>query len=315
MNFYTEEQIRQARKVDLLSFLQKTDPDRLVRVSGNTWCLKDHDSFRISNGKWNWFSRGFGGKNAIDYLMTVEGMSFTEALREVFGIGEMPISVQKEHPQTKRKLILPEKNDNNKQVLHYLQGRGIHPVILKYCIDHDLLYESKPYQNAVFIGYDKEHIPRYAAIRSTKSAYKGEATGSDKRFSFSIADPGDSGHLHLFESAIDLLSFATLEYLKGRDWKQDAILSLAGVFPYKREKVLPVALEQFLEEHPDIKEIHLHLDNDDTGRGASQGIQESLKRRYDIWNQPVPIGKDFNDYLIRHSRLFRNPNDEKTSFP
>ena len=94
---------------------------------------------------------------------------------------------------------------------------------------------NRIYQNAVFIGYGPEHVPRYAAIRSTKSAYKGEATGSDKHFSFSIADPGDSGHLHLFESAIDLLSFATIQLEEGRDWKQDAFLSLAGVFPYKRE--------------------------------------------------------------------------------
>ena len=38
-----------------------------------------------------------------------------------------------------------------------------------------------------------------------------------------------------FESAIDLLSFATIQLEEGRDWKQDAFLSLAGVFPYKRE--------------------------------------------------------------------------------
>ena len=303
MNFYTEEQIRQARKVDLLSYLQKTDPGRLVRVSSNTWCLKDHDSFRISNGKWNWFSRGFGGKNAIDYLMTVDVMPFTEAMKKVC-IDGIPLHVPEKKQHKKRKLILPERNDSNDQVLQYLQGRGIHPEILRYCIDHDLLYESMLYQNAVFVGYDQEHVPRYAAIRSTKSAYKGEAPGSDKHFSFSIVDPGASGHLRLFESAIDLLSFATIQLEEGRDWKQDALLSLAGVFPYKREKVLPVALEQFLKDHPGIREIHLHLDNDDTGRGAALAVKNALEG-YVICDEPPETGKDMNDLLQIKKKIDR----------
>ena len=301
MNFYSEEQIRQARQVDLLSFLQKTDPGRLVRVSGNTWCLKDHDSFRISNGKWNWFSRGFGGKNAIDYLMTVEEMPFTEAMKKVC-IDGIPLHVSEKKQHKKRKLILPERNDSNDQVLQYLQGRGIHPEILRYCIDHDLLYESMLYQNAVFVGYDQEHVPRYAAIRSTKSAYKGEATGSDKRYSFRIKGVQGSQHLHVFESAIDLLSHATLEKQRGFDWTKDSLLSLAGVYVVKRDSVVPKALEHFLETYPDVKTIHLHLDNDEVGRGATQGIMKGLNERYQIWNQPPPTGKDMNDYLIQVSR-------------
>ena len=95
MTYYSEEQIRQARTVDLLSFLQKTDPSQLVRVSANAYCLKDHDSLRISHGKWYWFSRGFGGATAVDFLMKVRGCSFVEAIGAVLGSGSYPVSQAK----------------------------------------------------------------------------------------------------------------------------------------------------------------------------------------------------------------------------
>ena len=41
----------------------------------------DHDSLKISNGKWMWWSRGFGGATALDYLIKVKGLSFTDAMR------------------------------------------------------------------------------------------------------------------------------------------------------------------------------------------------------------------------------------------
>ena len=49
-------------------------------VSGNVYCTKTHDSLRISNGKWCWFSRGIGGASALDYLIKVNGYSFMEAM-------------------------------------------------------------------------------------------------------------------------------------------------------------------------------------------------------------------------------------------
>lgn len=78
-----------------------------------------------------------------------------------------------------------------------------------------MLFETVKYHNAVFVGYDKQGIAKYAVMRGTKSSYKGEVTGSDKRYSFSISETTNAEHVHLFESAIDLLSFATLELQGG----------------------------------------------------------------------------------------------------
>ena len=54
--------IEQARQMDLLSYLRAYEPNNLVRVGGSVYCTREHDSLKISNGKWYWWSRGFGGK-------------------------------------------------------------------------------------------------------------------------------------------------------------------------------------------------------------------------------------------------------------
>ena len=69
MPYYDSEAIERARQVDLLTYLQTCEPQELVHVSGNVYCTKTHDSLRISNGKWCWFSRGIGGYSALDYLL------------------------------------------------------------------------------------------------------------------------------------------------------------------------------------------------------------------------------------------------------
>ena len=61
--------IEQARQLDLLTYLQHYEPSNLRRVAGNVYCTREHDSLKISNGKWYWWSRGFGGVSALDYLI------------------------------------------------------------------------------------------------------------------------------------------------------------------------------------------------------------------------------------------------------
>ena len=84
MGYVTPEEIRQAKEMDLLTYLQNYEPDSLVRVTPNTYCTREHDSLKISNGKWYWFSRGFGGYNALDYLVKVKEVPFLEATGGVY---------------------------------------------------------------------------------------------------------------------------------------------------------------------------------------------------------------------------------------
>jgi len=310
MPYVTPEAIREARQVDLLSYLQSYEPDQLVKLSGNTYCTREHDSLKISNGKWHWFSRGVGGKSALDYLITVQNYTLPEAVETITGRAAVkPLVFYTPKPIPERKLLLPEKNSSNDAVIKYLTERGLDRAIIDHCIANGLLYESKKYHNAVFVGFDAQHKPRYGALRGTLGNFKGEATGSDKHYSFLLADDPNAQSVHLFESAIDAMSYATLLKMTGRDWQQAPLLSLAGVYKTTRENVVPVALERFLKEHPQIHTLLLHLDNDEVGRGATEGIIGGLGKKYQVIDSPAPEAKDVNEYLVKRLARHRTKED------
>ena len=85
MAYVKQEAIDQARSMDLLTYLSYYEPGNLVRISGNTYCTREHDSLKISNGKWYWFSRRIGGVSALDYLMKVKEYSLPEAVELIVG--------------------------------------------------------------------------------------------------------------------------------------------------------------------------------------------------------------------------------------
>lgn len=301
MSYVSPEQIAKAREMDLLTYLRLYDPQELVHFGGNTYCTREHDSLKISNGKWYWFSRGIGGVSALDYLVKVKGIPFVQAVEQLSGQAAMMPSTPKAKAEVKKPkvLLLPQASRCATNAVTYLASRGIDYEIINYCIQTGRLYESYPHHNVVFVGLDRYSKPRYANLRGVHSDFKGEANGSDKRFSFSIPAPG-SDTVHLFESAIDLLSYATMLKLAGQDWRQDHLLSLAGVFKPKeniQESSLPLALRRYLGEHMEIQKLVLRLDNDATGRLATKTLTAMLSGQYEITAEPPPYGKDYNDSL------------------
>ncbi len=314
MPYYTEEQIMKARSIDLLTYLQTYEPTELVHVRGNTYCTREHDSLKISNGKWMWWSRGFGGSSALDYLIKVKGLQFMDAMKILTTDSELALnnaSVLGESSQNKgaRKLLLPERSETNLEVIRYLTGRGIDRDIIKECIDEGLLYESLPYHNCIFVGFDESGNAAYAFYRATNGErLMGEAAGSDKRYSFRIERAGST--LHVFESAIDLLSYATIMKMRTGEWREEPMVSLGGVYApsvNKKQSKLPIALEKMAQNQTQINTIALHLDNDYAGRSAARSIAEQLADKYIMRDEPPIYGKDCNDYLQnmirqKHSR-------------
>lgn len=301
MPYIPPEVVAQAREMDLLTYLRNYEPHELVHFGGNTYCTREHDSLKISNGKWYWFSRGIGGYTALDYLIKVKEMPFMEAVETIMGRAATlpPVVVNTPKKEKPKVLLLPQANRCATHAVNYLARRGIDHELIDYCIRTGRLYESYPHHNVVFVGLDRYNKPRYANLRGVHSDFKGEANGSDKRFSFSIPAPG-SNTVHLFESAIDLLSYATMLKLAGQDWRQDHLLSLAGVFKPKeniQESSLPLALRRYLGEHPEIRTLVLRLDNDATGRLATKTLTTMLSDQYEIITEPPPHGKDYNDSL------------------
>ena len=299
MAFIPPETIEKARQVDLLTYLKTCEPGELVHISGNHYCTREHDSLKISNGKWYWFSRGFGGYNALDYLIKVKEVPFMEAVERITGqVAYQPRQSQPKQEKPKV-LLLPQANRSTSRVHSYLRSRGIDSELIDFCIQTGRLYESTPHHNAVFVGLDRYNKPRYANLRGLGTDFIGDANGSDKRFSFSIPAPG-SDTVHLFESAIDLLSYATLVKMNGGNWNRENLVSLAGVYKPKeelQESSMPLALKRYLSEHPNIRFITLRLDNDATGGRAAKALVSMLSDRYEVSVQPPPYGKDYNDYL------------------
>lgn len=285
--------------MDLLTYLKNYEPNKLVRVSDNTYCTREHDSLKISKGKWCWFSKDIGGKSALDYLINVEGYSFVSAVGRILGyISEQPpVSFYSGSEDEPEKLYMQALNSSTDRVEAYLRFRGIHEVVIRFCIENKLLFETAGYHSALFVGYDKDGRMRYAAQRGVVTDFKGENAGSDKRFGFRIDGIEDSNTLHVFESAIDLLSFASIIAYEGGAWRLNPMLSTGGVYKAERKDTVPMALQHYLDEHPNITKIHLHLDNDETGRNAALGIVESLENNYTVFDEPPAEGKDVNDWL------------------
>ena len=305
--------LERVRQIDLLSYLREYEPSNLVKVKGttNVYCTAEHDSLKISNGKWYWWSQGFGGYSALDYLIKVKGYAFVEAV-ETLSSQRMsdwippPPAPKKDEPKV---LLLPEKNANADRVAQYLFGRGIDFSIIQECIAEGIIFESKKYHNAVFVGKDEGGTVKYAALRSTLgSSFKGDASGSDKRYSFRLLAREPTDKVHLFEAAIDLLSYATYLKCERKDYKAENLLSLSGVYQPKKEikdSKIPIALTTFLDAHPEVKTIYLHLDRDKTGRLCTETLQELLKKDYEIVDDPPPVGKDVNDFLLSYLGMER----------
>lgn len=303
MPYIPPEIVEKAKEMDVLTYLQNYEPNELVKVGNGTYSTKTHDSIRISNGLWNWFSRGVGGKNAVSYLMKVKNYSFLDAIQTIIGnVSVKQPVIYREEKKEKTEFVLPLKSINSERAKRYLVKRGIDLEIINECINSGLIYESEPNHNVVFLGTDEEKKYKYAFFRGTNDTrFMGESKGSDKAYTFRLLSNNESERVHLFESAIDLLSYATLLKMKNIDWKSENMISLGGVNkPSEEQEVndkIPIAIIKFLENNSNIKQIYLHFDNDEIGEKASKALMEKLSNKYEVIDNRPPVGKDCNDYL------------------
>ena len=280
------------KKVDLVTYFRTIMPYELVKVSANEYTTKTHDSLRMSNGLWNWCSRGFGGRNAIDYLMKTEQLEFNDAANLLLKQlqNKVPTIEQQPTKPKEKHIIIPEKNTASDNVISYLKSRGIDEEIIKECIEKKLRYEEKHYHNAVFLGYDDLGNIKYAGCRSTnETIFKQDATGSDKSYSFRLESNTKTDTIYIFEGAIDALSYATFLKLYGMDYKAKTLISLAGIYQPASDiskSKIPLAIQRYLDKHPETKNIFLCFDNDKAGRKTSKALQIVLADKYTVVIKP-----------------------------
>lgn len=306
MPWVTEEEIQAAKNMTAYEYLRTHQAQRLQKTrTRNEWQLTDHDSFKINelSSKWHWKSRDIGGVSALRFLIEVDGMKFTDAVKLLCEESPSFIPTQAAERE-KLPFKLPERYCNCRRIRAYLNHRGISDEVITYCISHEILYESVPYHNAVFVGKDESRKARYVFLRGiyekNGKGFKMEQTGSEKKYSFCIPPERETKRVAVYEACIDALAHMTLEEGNRDKYR----LSLGGIAAPKenaqiqseRFKKPPDALEEFLKNHPEIKEIEICTDNDFAGRWAKEQMKKHYEGTYQIiCNLPEKEGADYAD--------------------
>ena len=286
--FYSKEQINRANAVNLEEFL-RSQGESLKRC-GNEMEWSAHDSLKIRENKWHRFSNDTGGY-PISFVMEFYGKSFPEAVEML--IGEKGEGQQEAVPAPSPEFRLPLRNVTNVNVKNYLvTERGIDDRLVDIFLNTGDVYEDASFHNIVFVGRDSNNIPRYAHTRSIKEKLRMDVAGSDKSFGFSFSGTDDS--VFVFEAPIDLISFINLFPQR---WTARNYLSLGGV-SFK-------ALQQYLNDHVNIKSVYLCLDNDPAGEKACAYLNDLIPKDIMVF-RIKPILKDWNDLLLQKDKFKRS---------
>lgn len=299
MGMFTKSELEMAKSVDLKAVASSMG--FTVKRIGSLYTIKEMDSIRIypDNHWYRWSGKsatGITGGSQIDFMMEFGGMDIGEAvayLLDFSGQGRNVTvrtegkvsSVKKEH----KPFSLPPSSSNNLRIMKYLtEERRLSEETVMWFIDRKLIYESEPYHNIVFIGYDKEGRARFASMRGIYDhdgkAFKCDVAGNDKRFAFHVE--ADSDTVLVFEAAIDLMSYFEMHH---RPQVHMIALGMTADNP----------LRQYLDDHAGISNIGFCLDNDEPGRTAAYKLAEKYIRpgyRTDI-SFPIDGCKDYNEQI------------------
>lgn len=282
---YTQEQKDKARSTDLVDLLERQG-ERLKR-SGNEYQWRDgSNKVTIRGNLWYHQYEEVGG-DAIDFVRKFYNKDYPEAMEYLLNGYGGTLTAAPPIQQKEKAFIMPERNENMRRVYAYLlYKRGIDREIINAFAHKNMIYESLPHHNAVFVGYDSSGEPRHAHKRGSgsQSTYKGNAEGSMPEYSFHWN--GTSDKLFLFEAPIDMLSYISMNPYQ---WQKNTYAASCSV----ADRVL----FQCLKDNPTIREIYLCLDNDEAGQTAAKRISDKLFVMGYKAEILTPIHKDWNEDL------------------
>lgn len=282
--YFSPEQKEIAQRTNLVELLRSQGETLKPSGSEYEW-LCQGQKVTVRRNLWYHQYEQVGG-DAVDFVRKFMGKSFVEAVEYLLQYNGEPLA---EHPQQKREpFSLPEANKNMNRVFAYLiKQRGIDREVLYSFVHKRMVYESAKHHNAVFVGYDKNGVPRHAHKRSTASegSYKRNGAGSQPEYSFHWV--GTDNKLYLFEAPIDLLSYITLH---PESWRAHSYAAACSV----SDKVL----FQMLMDHSNIHMVYICFDSDEPGQTAAQRISDKLFLRGIKSEILVPTRKDWNEDLV-----------------
>ena len=282
--YFTPEQQEIARRTDLARLLRAQG--ETIQPSGSEFeWLDQGQKVTIRRNLWYHQYEQIGG-DAVGFVRRFMGKNYVEAVEYLLQYNGEPLL---ERPVRKQEtFVLPAANENMNRVFAYLVNqRGLDREIVYAFVHKRMIFESVGHHNAVFVGYDKDGVPRHAHKRSTakEGSYKCNVAGSQPEFSFHWRGPGD--RLNLFEAPIDLLSYLTLH---PAGWQAQSYAAACSV----SDKVL----FQMLRDNPGIKNVCICFDSDEPGKAAAQRISDKLFLRGVHSEVLVPTRKDWNEDLV-----------------
>lgn len=297
MKKYSKQRLKQLKEISVLTYLKNYAPDDLKKEGrAENYRLKSNHRITFSNGMWHSWDTRQGGVSAISFLEHVEGMQFWDAVNYLDDLVSNHPPVTYIAKQVKNiPLRLPSSAPTNEHIIDYLVNeRMVDQAIVDELINQHLIYEEYKTGHVVFVGYNIMNRPKYAFKRSITNNFKQDCLGSSKEFSFHVSESSNTT-LHVFEAAIDLISYMSLLKMDHIHYQSFNYLSLSGLGA--NDHTLPTALSSYLECYPKINYIILHLDNDIPGFEASLNIKNILDDSYKVVIEEPKYGKDINDDL------------------
>lgn len=270
MKTVSRAQIQDARRVDLLSYMEAKHPD-LIRPAGvGRAILKEHDSCVFTRGLgYVWNSKNESG-NGIDFLTKYLRYSFVEAVTALCEHGRVdtpPANVQSD-------LRDPEAIEGaNRRLWGYLLGRGLTPETIKEILRSGA-YETKDQHNIAF----KSQYCHFIELCGTLSQrrFKGVQTGSDPD-GYWYMGAGTPRTVYVCESAIDAASLYQIQNDQNAGYASMAGLKIG-------------TLHRISRDFPDA-DVVLAVDNDQAANDFCAPLQ--TKRI----TPPQDAGKDWNDAI------------------
>ena len=286
---FSDLQKERARYTDLVSFLNSNG--ETLKRSGSEYEWQSPTGKVTIRGNLWYHQYDQEGGDAISFVQKFTGKSYPEAVISLLGEDTLFVQRQSRNDKESSHFELPERNENMRRVFAYLLNRRCIDRNVIYAFAHkDMIFESLPYHNVVFVGFNPDGKPCHANKRGTgsESSFKGNEPGSLPEYSFHWN--GSDNELYFFEAPIDMLSFITMN---PNDWQRHSYAAACSV----SDRVLL----QMLKDNPKIDTVFLCLDNDLPGQQATKRIQDKLFTMGIKTEVLIPINKDWNEDLIQNT--------------
>jgi hypothetical protein len=309
---YTNEQIERAKSVDIADFMKQRGYE-IHKDSRNQVSIKNFGGLVINpnSNEWYWHSKNVGGKGVVSLLQNLEGFTFPDAMRNVIGEDYNHTQIFPKYksfsphsePEKAKEFQMPEKNSDHKGMYAYLaQTRKISPFVINEFLKQNLIYQEKNTRNAVFLHKDDSGKTVGAELRGTSSdPTKKFACNAGTKSGFRYTK-GTPDKAFFFESAIDLMSFLTIEEMQMNEKPQNerpktfndntTYVSMAGL--------TTSIVKSFADKG---YKICLCVDNDEAGDNFAKRLTEdgipfipvpNLKKASQNSEKPI---KDYNELL------------------